>query len=136
MEYSLENAKQLAKALENRNKGFKVVIEELITEQLTGTPTATDTVVVPGVIDSNVYFTSGDVNSGARVYYFGILTVGNNVDHAKLYISGTEFIEIQKNSQIVDFFTDVKYFDSSNVELAVTPQGHFRGYRLSLNVVQ
>ena len=133
MENIIDSVQQFAQALENRNKNFKCLITPIITEALTGTaalPSVPVTAAQPQYITPQ-NFVLGDINSGEKIYYYGLLTVGNNVSYANLLVGTTEFLRITKNSQVVEYFTDVKYYDANNV-LVASPQGHFRGYCLTL----
>ena len=133
MENLIDSVQQFAQALENRNKNFKCLITPIITEALTGTaalPSVPVTAVQPQYITPQ-NFVLGDVNSGEKIYYYGLLTIGNNVNYASLLVGTTEFLRITKNSQVVEYFTDVKYYDANDV-LVASPQGHFRGYCLTL----
>ena len=64
--------------------------------------------------------------------YFGVLTVGNNNDHCLLKNKGgTDIIRVNKNSQIVEAFSSLRFNDSLNAEIA-NPQGRFRGFSIQL----
>lgn len=65
-------------------------------------------------------------------FYFGVLTVGTNVDKATLKDeNGNEIISIIANSQIVEFFAQANFYDSTPSELA-NPVGHFRGFEINI----
>lgn len=65
-------------------------------------------------------------------FFFGVLTVGSNVEKATLLDTSKEIIDVVKNSQIIDFFTEVKFFDASNTEITENVKGRFRGFEITI----
>ena len=66
-------------------------------------------------------------------FYFGVLTIGSNVSYAILYDENdTEIIRITTNSQIIEIFSSVKFFDSGDLEIS-NQMGQFRGYVINLD---
>ena len=62
-----------------------------------------------------------------NVYYFGVVTVGHNIENMKLMLLGVNFIEIQTDTQIISLF-DHMTFDK--LESNTIAQGQFRGFML------
>lgn len=108
MHFTLDSVTQVVQALKNLNKA----------------KTVNETPVL--ITDLN------DISLQSNRYYFGILTVGTNVEKTILKDSSSnEIITIEKNSQIVDFFNDADFLDGGDVAL-VSPTGHFRGFEITI----
>jgi hypothetical protein len=68
-------------------------------------------------------------NHEENVFYFGVLTVGSNIETVKLNLFNINFIDIETNSQIIGLF---KYIDIIKIENDLKfPKGQFRGFRLN-----
>ncbi|WP_034039772.1 hypothetical protein [Wocania ichthyoenteri] len=108
MQFTLDSITHVEESLKEANKGkevnsFPVIINDL-----------------------------NDVSKLSNRLYFGILTVGSNVTKAVLKDENdNEIITILKNSQIIEFFSEVSFLDDLDAELA-TPKGHFRGFEIQI----
>ena len=75
-------------------------------------------------------------------YFFGVLTIGSNIDYAKLSFAGNDIISISQDSQVIQLFQaiDIKrYVDSSSMTSRAyyyetysgyAYQGCFRGFEI------
>lgn len=78
---------------------------------------------IPVVLDLE-QLTKKELNN----YYFGVITIGSNIEKLNLSLFGLNFIDVEKNSQIIelfDFLTITKVVNDLNYS-----KGHFRGFRL------
>jgi DUF917 family protein len=66
-----------------------------------------------------------------NTFYFGVLTIGNNIETAKLDFLNNQFINVEKNSQIIALFDKI-FIDQEIIDNKVPyPEGHFRGFILT-----
>jgi len=108
MHYTLDSEKHVLAVLERRYDGQKFISEPFETTNL------------------------NDLVEKEDIFYFGIITLGANVTKAILFDGDKEIIEIVKNSQIIEYFTKVKYYDDMDVEILTDVKGRFRGYEMTL----
>jgi len=66
------------------------------------------------------------------VFYFGVLTLGNNIK-ATLNFEGLETIEVQKNSQIIELFSNISLTKDDGTPLIEVPKGFFRGFEITIS---
>ncbi|MBP0902401.1 hypothetical protein ACFSKN_02135 [Mariniflexile gromovii] len=65
-------------------------------------------------------------------HFFGILTIGSNVDSCLLKEDDdTDFISVDANSQIIECFSSIECLDAA-LAIVSSPKGHFRGFEINI----
>ncbi|MGK0324842.1 MAG: hypothetical protein ACJA1D_000174 [Polaribacter sp.] len=68
----------------------------------------------------------------ATRYFFGVITLGNNVESGVLYFENSPFINIAKNSQIISLFQELELVlvEGSETTSQHEFEGTFRGFEI------
>ncbi len=74
----------------------------------------------------------GVLTQSPDTFYFGMLTLGSNAHKATLLDNDKEIIDIDTNSQIIEYFTSVVFYDADNNQINSNVKGRFRGYQMTL----
>lgn len=67
-----------------------------------------------------------------NVFYFGVLTVGDTAENCALSVNEAEYIRVKSNSQIIDYFQNIEFYDVDDIELIGAVKGHFRGFQVRI----
>lgn len=110
MEYTLDSKKHVEEVLKHKYKAKKVISDLHDTEDLNS-------------------FSHTD-----KIYYFGVISIGNNVEYCQVLTNNKKIIRGDKNSQIIEYFTDLKFYDALGVEITENVEGQFRGHSLNLTL--
>ena len=73
-----------------------------------------------------------DISFTENRYYFGVLTIGSNIDNVKLSFAGNDIITINTDSQIIQLFQSANFTIDSNVPSTSQYdfEGCFRGFEI------
>lgn len=85
--------------------------------------------------DRKTYMTK-DLNNlktaNNNIYFFGVLTVGKNIIATPKF-EGGEMLDVNKNSQIIELFSNISLTDQDGGVLAEAPKGFFRGFEIVIS---
>lgn len=70
--------------------------------------------------------------SKTNVYYYGVVTFGNEEATLKVKLENNEIILLQPNSQIQTLFTELVGINDSDESTMETSHGSFVGYEIQL----
>lgn len=62
-----------------------------------------------------------------NVYYFGVLSFGNNIENIGVNLLGNRFIDCEVDTQIISLFENISFDKLSSQQIA---KGQFRGFIL------
>jgi helix-turn-helix protein len=67
-------------------------------------------------------------------YFFGVITLGDNVEKGILYFENSPFINVSKNSQIISLFQELELVlvEGSETTSEYQFEGTFRGFEIVL----
>lgn len=85
-------------------------------------------------VEEKVYQTK-DLNTLTKhenTFYFGVLTCGSNIKKCTVFDDDNEIIDVNKNSQVIELFSHLKFFDETNQEITTGVKGRFRGFEITV----
>ena len=107
MRFTLDSVAHFEQILKDIYKGYKVETTPILIHNLNDISIAKD-----------------------NIYYFGVLTFGNNCLSNDIYFDQNKIINVGSDAQIIEGFSNVVI--TANALPVEIPQGHFRGFIISI----